>query len=109
MNLNEYQKQAMRTAIFSERDGYIYTALGLAGEAGEIANKVKKFVRDGYTPEELPYKINDLRAELGDVLWYVAVMAQVLETDLQTIAKANLKKLQSRKERGKLSGDGDNR
>jgi len=109
MNLNEYQKQAMRTAIFSERDGYIYTALGLAGEAGEIANKVKKFVRDGYTPEELLYKINDLRAELGDVLWYVAAMAQVLETDLQTIAEANLKKLQSRKERGKLSGDGDNR
>jgi len=109
MKLNEYQKQAMSTAIFSSSDGYTYTALGLAGEAGEIANKVKKFVRDGYTPEELPVKIGDLRAELGDVLWYVAAMAEVLETDLQTIAEDNLKKLQSRKERGKLSGDGDNR
>ena len=90
MNLNEYQKQAMRTAIFPEKDGYIYS-LGLAGESGEIANKVKKFVRDGYTVEELPDKINDLRAELGDVLWYVAAMAEVLETNLQTIAEANLK------------------
>jgi NTP pyrophosphatase (non-canonical NTP hydrolase) len=109
MNLNEYQKRAMRTAIFPKQDGYIYTALGLVGESGEIANKVKKFVRDGYTVEELPDKINDLRAELGDVLWYVAAMAEVLETNLQTIAEANLEKLQSRKERGKLSGDGDNR
>jgi NTP pyrophosphatase (non-canonical NTP hydrolase) len=109
MKLNDYQKQAMRTAIFPARDGYIYTALGLSGEAGEIANKVKKFVRDGYTREELPYKLNEVRAELGDVLWYVAAMAEVLETDLETIADTNLKKLQSRKERGKLSGDGDDR
>lgn len=109
MNLNDYQKQAMQTAIFPKRDGYAYTALGLAGEAGEIANKVKKFIRDGYSREELSEKVDELRDELGDVLWYVAAMAHVLEIDLESIAKNNITKLQSRKERGTLSGNGDNR
>ena len=109
MKLNDYQKAAMETAVFPERDGYTYTALGLAGEAGEIANKVKKFIRDGYTPEELPEKLNQLKDELGDVLWYVAAMAKVLEIDLETVASNNLNKLKSRMERGTLSGSGDNR
>ena len=56
MELNDYQNLAMKTAIFPKRDGYAYTALGLAGEAGEIANKVKKFIRDGYSEDELPGK-----------------------------------------------------
>ena len=109
MKLNDYQKAAMETAVFPERNGYSYTALGLAGEAGEIANKVKKFIRDGYTPEELPEKLNQLKDELGDVLWYVAAMAKVLEIDLETVASNNLNKLKSRMERGTLSGSGDNR
>ena len=109
MKLNDYQKAAMETAVFPERNGYSYTALGLAGEAGEIANKVKKFIRDGYTPEELPEKLHHLKDELGDVLWYVAAMAKVLEIDLETVASNNLNKLKSRMERGTLSGSGDNR
>ena len=109
MKLNDYQKAAMETAVFPERNGYSYTALGLAGEAGEIANKVKKFIRDGYTPEELPEKLNQLKDELGDVLWYVAAMAKVLEIDLETVASNKLNKLKSRMERGTLSGSGDNR
>jgi len=109
MELNDYQNLAMKTAIFPERDGYAYTALGLAGEAGEIANKVKKFIRDGYDVEELPYKINDLRDELGDVLWYVAAVANVLGTDLETVAKNNLYKLAERQAKGTIKGSGDKR
>lgn len=109
MNLNDYQQLAMKTAIFPKRDGYAYTALGLAGEAGEIANKVKKFIRDGYDVEELPDKVNDLRDELGDVLWYVAAMAQVLDTTLEQVAKNNLHKLAERQVKGTLRGSGDKR
>lgn len=109
MELNDYQNLAMKTAIFPKRDAYAYTALGLAGEAGEIANKVKKFIRDGYEPEELSDKINDLRDELGDVLWYVAAVANALETDLETVAKNNLYKLAERQAKGTIKGSGDKR
>ena len=109
MELNDYQKLAMKTAVFPKRDGYVYTALGLAGEAGEIANKVKKFIRDGYSKEELPGKINDLRDELGDVLWYVASMAEVLETTLEQVAKSNIHKLAERQVKGTIKGSGDKR
>ena len=109
MELNDYQKLAMKTAIFPERDGYTYTALGLVGEAGEIANKVKKFIRDGYSKEELPDKINDLRDELGDVLWYVAAMAEVLDITLEQVAKNNIHKLAERQVKGTIKGAGDKR
>ena len=109
MELNDYQELAMKTAIFPKRDGYAYTALGLAGEAGEIANKVKKFIRDGYSEDELPGKINDLRDELGDVLWYVAALAQVLDTSLEQVAKNNIHKLAERQVKGTLKGSGDKR
>jgi len=109
MELNDYQNLAMKTAIFPERDGYAYTALGLAGEAGEIANKVKKFIRDGYDVEELAEKINDLRDELGDVLWYVAAMAQVLDTTLEQVARNNIHKLAERQVNGTIKGSGDKR
>ena len=109
MELNDYQELAMKTAIFPKRDGYAYTALGLAGEAGEIANKVKKFIRDGYSEDELPGKINDLRDELGDVLWYVAALAQVLDTSLEQVAKNNIHKLAERQVKGTIKGSGDKR
>ena len=104
-----YQARACETAIFPKHQAMEYLTLGLTGEAGEIANKVKKFIRDGYSQEELPYKINDLRDELGDVLWYVAAMAQVLDTTLEQVAKSNIHKLAERQVKGTLTGSGDKR
>lgn len=85
-----------------------YTILGLAGEAGELANKIKKVMRDknGSISEEMNSVLKD---ELGDVLWYVAALATEMGWDLSKIAQANLDKLFSRKARGTLSGSGDKR
>lgn len=106
MNINEYQKQASETAIY--KDKLIYPTLGLAGEAGEIANKVKKILRDssGEMQEEVR---QDLISELGDVLWYVAALATDLKTELSEVANKNIEKLNSRKNRGTIGGSGDNR
>ena len=109
MDMNEYQKLAMQTAIFPERYKYVYPALGLAGEAGEVANKAKKLIRDGATEEELVVKLNDIASELGDVLWCIAAMADACGTDLESIAKSNLYKLAERQRKGTLQGSGDNR
>ena len=109
MELKEYGELAMKTAIFPKEDGYVYTALGLAGEAGEIANKVKKFIRDDFDDEEMQDKLSDVAEELGDVLWYVAAVAHVIGTDLDTVAKNNLYKLAERQRKGTLQGSGDKR
>lgn len=101
--MNNYQKQAFTTATAESQNIY-YMTLGMAGEAGEIANKVKKVMRDG---KELD--LEDIKHELGDVLWYVAGLATVLGISLEDVAKANIEKLKSRKERGKIHGSGDNR
>ena len=103
MRLDDYQQQAASTAIYPKEKGLEYTALGLTGEAGEIANKVKKVLRGDCVD------FFALRDELGDVLWYVAAMATELGYSLDTIAKRNLEKLESRKERGVTKGEGDNR
>lgn len=126
MNFNEYQEKALETAIYPTpyvegRDpdkyvfldekvnvGYVYPALGLVGEAGEVAEKIKKLIRDkqgGFNSED----VESIKKELGDVLWYVAVLASEFFISLDEIAEANIKKLASRKERGKLHGNGDNR
>lgn len=109
ITLNEYQEMAKKTAIFPESAKYSYPALGLAGEAGEVANKVKKLIRDGATEEELNEKLMDIADELGDVLWYVAAMADACGVSLEHIAKTNLHKLADRQRRNKLQGDGDKR
>jgi NTP pyrophosphatase (non-canonical NTP hydrolase) len=109
MKLNEYQQLAMKTAIFPKNESYSYTALGLVGEAGEVANKVKKFIRDGYDEEELHEKIGEVQDELGDVLWYLAACADVLGTDLESVAKNNLWKLAERQRNNTLRGSGDKR
>jgi NTP pyrophosphatase (non-canonical NTP hydrolase) len=101
--MNDYQKQAFTTATAESQNIY-YITLGMTGEAGEIANKVKKVMRDG---KELD--LEDIKHELGDVLWYVAGLATVLGIDLEDVAQANLDKLASRKERGVIGGSGDNR
>ncbi|MCR4314458.1 MAG: nucleoside triphosphate pyrophosphohydrolase family protein [Candidatus Uhrbacteria bacterium] len=109
MNFSEYQEKASTTALYpSVGNNLYYPALGLGGEVGEVLNKIKKVMRDHGGTVSNEYR-EMLRGELGDVLWYVAALARELNLDLNDIAQANLEKLFSRKERGTLSGDGDNR
>ncbi|MSR84879.1 hypothetical protein EXS71_00320 [Candidatus Uhrbacteria bacterium] len=109
MTFNDYQSQSRKTAIYPDLGkNFVYPVLGLAGEAGEVADKIKKTLRDdhGVVTEE---KKMEIKKELGDVLWYVAQIATELGLSLDEIANVNLEKLFSRMERGKLSGSGDNR
>lgn len=109
MNFNEYQKLARQTAIYNKTgNNFAYPALGLCGEAGEVAEKVKRIIRDGRT-EIYADEAKEISKELGDVLWYIANLAQEIGLDLDSIACENIAKLQSRKERGVLHGSGDNR
>jgi NTP pyrophosphatase (non-canonical NTP hydrolase) len=106
MDLNDYQQAARRTVIYPDHHRVLYPTLGLASEAGEVAGKIKKVLRDqGGNFGRAP--IDAIKDELGDVLWYVAVLAGDLGLSLDEIAAANLGKLASRKERGLLSGGGD--
>ena len=107
MNFNEYQEMAKSTAIYDKQHKILYPALGLAGEAGEVANKVKKLIRDGYE-ENKDYR-KTVAAEIGDVLWYCAVLADDIGCDLQTIVNNNIVKLKDRMDRGVIGGNGDNR
>lgn len=108
MDLNEYQQAARETAIYSQQYIVTYPALGLAGEAGEVCEKIKKMLRDdnGVLTDERKAM---LEKELGDVAWYLANLASDLGLNLDDIFSNNIKKLQSRKERGVLKGDGDDR
>jgi len=135
MNFTQYQKRCIDTAIYPKMDrNLIYTVLGLAGEAGELANKVKKLMRDymlapgesiysvrnrisenygnEYTKEEQKKGlklVDGLVGELGGVLWYTAMSASELGKNFDDIATNNIDELASRKSRGKVSGSGDNR
>jgi NTP pyrophosphatase (non-canonical NTP hydrolase) len=104
-----YQEKACETAIFPKNKAMEYLTLGLTGEAGEIANKVKKFIRDGAAKDEYLAKRIEIGYEIGDVLWYCAVLAEELDMNLGHIMEKNLEKLADRKKRGTLSGSGDNR
>lgn len=104
-----YQEKACETAIFPKNKAMEYLTLGLTGEAGEIANKVKKFIRDGAAKDEYLAKRIEIGYEIGDVLWYCAVLADELDMNLGHIMEKNLEKLADRKKRGALSGSGDNR
>tara|TARA_R110001606_G_scaffold80417_3_gene185569 strand:- start:6318 stop:6638 length:321 start_codon:yes stop_codon:yes gene_type:complete len=106
MNFSEYQKRANATAIYAEAYKIMYPTLGLAGEAGEVADKVKKIIRDGLSLVE---EKEGIAKELGDVLWYLAAVARDIGYSLEVIAEMNIEKLESRKERGALQGSGDNR
>ncbi len=109
LSMNEYQAAARSTAIYPNLgSNYVYPALGLAGESGEVCEKVKKLIRDG------DGKINPefqaaIKKEIGDVLWYVANLATEVGLSMDDIAVTNIQKLQSRQERNVLSGSGDNR
>lgn len=109
MNFNQYQKESRKTALYPNKGkNFIYPTLGLVGESGEVAEKIKKILRDdgGIIKAE---KKKEIEKELGDVLWYLAQIATELNLSLSNIAKENLKKLKSRKERNKIHGSGDNR
>jgi NTP pyrophosphatase (non-canonical NTP hydrolase) len=106
MGFDDYQQAARRTAIYADRHRVIYPALGLASEAGEVAGKIKKVLRDqdgefGKAPQEA------IKDELGDVLWYLAVLADDLGLSLEDIAADNLAKLEARMGRGTIGGVGD--
>lgn len=109
-NFNDYQKIAASTAIYPESFSLVYPVLGLANEAGEVAGKLKKMMRDegfeGILTEEQEDLLID---ELGDVLWYLAAVATDINVDLGYIANRNIDKLRDRQERGVLGGSGDNR
>ncbi len=113
MDLDKYQKRAAKYDLFEttvdlKSPGFLEKILGLAGEAGETADKVKKIIRDkgGFASKD---DIAGLVKELGDVLWYVANVARYLDVDLSEIAKGNIDKLESRRKRNKLHGEGDER
>ncbi|HEY5731368.1 MAG TPA: nucleoside triphosphate pyrophosphohydrolase family protein [Anaerolineales bacterium] len=109
MDFNDYQQKSRLTAQFpSIGHPVIYPVLGLVNEAGEVVGKIKKVFRDkgGEINEETR---EALKAELGDVLWYLAQVATELDLNLDEIAEYNIDKLMDRLERGKIKGDGDNR
>jgi NTP pyrophosphatase (non-canonical NTP hydrolase) len=105
MNLNEYQETALASCLPTAYNE-TYLIAGLAAETGEVAGKYAKCIRDGTSWENLH---KDLQKELGDVLWFVAVLAEYSGISLDEVARINIDKLQSRKERGVLGGSGDNR
>ncbi|MEK7647901.1 MAG: nucleoside triphosphate pyrophosphohydrolase family protein [Patescibacteria group bacterium] len=109
MTFQEYQEKSKLTAMYPAFGaGYVYPALGLASEAGEVAGKIKKIIRDFNGVVDAERK-EQLRAELGDVLWYTAQLALQLDLSLDDIAEANIAKLLSRKDRGVIQGSGDAR
>ena len=109
MDLNQYQQQARKTASYPNvGKNPIYPTLGLSGEAGEVAEKVKKVLRDKNGVFDLNAR-EQIKLELGDVLWYVSQLSSELGFELLDVAEANLKKLSSRAKRGQISGEGDDR
>lgn len=109
MNLDDYQKAALRTAApRDKKNEFLHLVLGLVGESGEIAEKVKKIVRD-HDSDLSKVDVEDLKKELGDVMWYVAVLADYFDISLGEVGQKNIDKLASRQKRGVLGGSGDNR
>ena len=109
MNFNEYQTKSRKTAGYPAiGHAVIYPTLGLVNEAGEVAGKIKKVFRD--KDGEISAETREaLKAELGDVLWYIAQVCTELEISLDDVVEYNLAKLLDRKARGQIRGDGDNR
>ena len=109
MELNHYQKESRKTALYPDvGNNAIYPTLGLVGEAGEVADKVKKILRDkqGLFDDDSKEAI---KFELGDVLWYISQLSSELGYELEEVANSNLEKLNSRMVRGQIQGSGDNR
>ncbi len=108
MELSQYQHLALRTKKYSEIYTVIYPALKLNGEAGEVAEKIGKTLRDDNGVFTIEKKL-EIAKELGDVLWYIAALAHDIGYNLEEIAQINIDKLASRDKREVISGSGDNR
>lgn len=121
MELKDYQAKAMETCV-SKSANTAYMLTGLTAEVGEINDKVAKWIRKGYARLDnnyLVFNTSDIKErnaytmelvkELGDVLWFVAGLATRLGVSLEDVAAINLEKLASRKKRGVIVGEGDNR
>ena len=116
MDMDKYQTESLKTAVYPSSQGQVYTALGLANEAGEVAGVVKKIIRDdanlnmSITRHEVARMNQEkIKAELGDVLWYLAAVAKEYNLKMSDVAQYNLDKLKDRAERGVIKGSGDNR
>jgi NTP pyrophosphatase (non-canonical NTP hydrolase) len=107
MKMNEYQLEALKTKIYPREYAIVYPALGLAGESGEVCEKIKKHLRGDY--DISGDLINEVEKELGDVLWYIANLATDLGLNLDNIASKNIDKLRDRERRNVIKGDGDDR
>ncbi|MDD3487592.1 MAG: nucleoside triphosphate pyrophosphohydrolase family protein [Candidatus Moranbacteria bacterium] len=109
MNFLEYQEKSRKTAKYPNAgNNWVYPMLGLCGESGEVAEKMKKVIRDcGGEIDEA--KKEEIKKELGDVLWYISQLASEFGLSLEEIANSNIEKLYSRMERNVLNGDGDDR
>ena len=108
-DFDTYQKFCSSTAIYPKvGKSFVYPLIGLQGEVGEVSEKIKKLFRDnkGKLTEE---KKVEIIKELGDVLWYISQLSTEFDTKFSDVVKANIEKLSSRQERGKLHGSGDNR
>jgi NTP pyrophosphatase (non-canonical NTP hydrolase) len=107
-SIKQYSEEAISTAIYGKGSAIIYPTLGIAGEAGEIAEKVKKTLRDknGEFTDEIKH---DIALEIGDVMWYCNALARDIGYSLEEILDLNIIKLLSRRDRGVISGNGDNR
>jgi NTP pyrophosphatase (non-canonical NTP hydrolase) len=110
MNFKEYQEETGKTAVYPKIGGVgiLYPVLGLCGESGEVAEKLKKVFRDNKGIIDDDTK-NAIEKELGDVLWYISECCTSLKLDLETVALKNIEKLQERKKNNTLHGSGDNR
>jgi len=109
MTFEEYQKLSRKTAIYPDKDNnFVYPTLGLTGEAGEVSEKIKKVLRDDNGVVD-DLKRQEIKKELGDVLWYLSQIATELGLSLDDVATFNIEKVNSRQKRNKISGDGDNR
>jgi len=109
MTFNDYQAETNKTAIYPDRGhNFVYPVLGMMGESGEVAEKIKKVWRDKNNVISDTDKL-EIKKEMGDVLWYLSQLATELQIDFDDVANTNVLKIQSRLERNKLNGDGDNR
>ena len=109
MDFKEYQNECLKLAVYPNRgNNFIYPTLGLCGESGEVAEKIKKIIRDKNSVID-SVSLEELKKELGDVLWYIAALCDELDLSMEDVAITNIFKLADRQKRNAIQGEGDNR